>query len=700
MTALTRQISYGNIDWQSFGAGDARDGNTSISVTGIEGEIRSVLLYWGELDFGGSSDDTIILDGQAVQGIQLGTSVDTCWDADHSVGYYANVTDIVQQNGVFNIDGMGIGGQGASLIMIYDDGNCDNNRDITLFSGNDATNVRTGPSEVEIDLGSISYADGSVNLNFNVGDGQSFVDGDMLLNGNVIANDVFFGANGPLWDIFNIDITQYISVGLNTLQIRHVSDNDCLQFINVVVDRATGTGPIVGDELANILYGCPSNDILNGNGGNDVLIGRAGADQLNGGAGYDQASYEGSNGAVAVDLRNGTGVGGHAAGDTLTGIENLKGSRFGDTLIGNGGVNVLVGDDGNDILQGLAGNDQLLGGAGNDILEGGAGADQIHGGDGYDQASYEGSTSGVAVDLRNGNTIGGDAAGDTITGIEALVGSAYFDTLLGNNVANILRGENGFDYLRGFAGNDKLFGGNGNDTLFGDSGSDQLNGDAGNDTLFGGAGNDQLLGGTGNDILNGGSGADQIHGGDGYDQANYQGSTSGVAVDLRNGNTIGGNAAGDTITGIEALVGSAYFDTLIGNGEANILRGENGFDTLRGFGGNDRLFGGNGNDSLIGDAGFDMLTGGAGNDTLTGGVNGDTFIFADGFGKDVITDFEELNNFEKIDLSAVTAITDFADLAANHLTQAGANAVITAGANTITLNGVAIADLDAGDFVF
>ncbi|MAU95182.1 MAG: hypothetical protein CMP81_04715, partial [Fulvimarina sp.] len=58
------------------------------------------------------------------------------------------------------------------------------------------------------------------------------------------------------------------------------------------------------------------------------------------------------------------------------------------------------------------------------------------------------------------------------------------------------------------------------------------------------------------------------------------------------------------------------------------------------------------------------------------------------------------NDAEKIDLSAVTAITSFADLAANHLTQVGGNAVITDGFNTITLNGVNIADLDAGDFIF
>ncbi|MEO1151823.1 MAG: calcium-binding protein, partial [Pseudomonadota bacterium] len=73
----------------------------------------------------------------------------------------------------------------------------------------------------------------------------------------------------------------------------------------------------------------------------------------------------------------------------------------------------------------------------------------------------------------------------------------------------------------------------------------------------------------------------------------------------------------------------------------------------------------------------------------------------DGFGNDVITDFDQDNAFEFIDLSGVTAITDFTDLADNHLMQVGMDTVIDDGAgNTITLIGVDIADLDASDFLF
>ncbi|PPB79351.1 hypothetical protein LV82_02978, partial [Albidovulum inexpectatum] len=56
---------------------------------------------------------------------------------------------------------------------------------------------------------------------------------------------------------------------------------------------------------------------------------------------------------------------------------------------------------------------------------------------------------------------------------------------------------------------------------------------------------------------------------------------------------------------------------------------------------------------------------------------------------------------EKIDLSAVSAITNLADLMANHIAQVGADVVIDdLAGNTITLTGVSLANLDASDFVF
>lgn len=57
---------------------------------------------------------------------------------------------------------------------------------------------------------------------------------------------------------------------------------------------------------------------------------------------------------------------------------------------------------------------------------------------------------------------------------------------------------------------------------------------------------------------------------------------------------------------------------------------------------------------------------------MAGMVGNDVVGFAAGFGNDVINGFEALNDAEDIDLSAVSAITDFNDLVNNYRNQVGA----------------------------
>src|SRR6185437_12898238 len=130
------------------------------------------------------------------------------------------------------------------------------------------------------------------------------------------------------------------------------------------------------------------------------------------------------------------------------------------------------------------------------------------------------SAVGVTVNLTTGSGSGGDAAGDSLIGIEGLIGSAVTDVLIGDANAN---------------------------------------------TLIGNAGDDTLQGGAGADSLDGGAGT--------ADFADYSGSSAGVPVTLSTGSGSGGDAAGDTITGIEGLFGSAFADVLTGDGNANTLIG-------------------------------------------------------------------------------------------------------------------------------
>ena len=396
-------------------------------------------------------------------------------------------------------------------------------------------------------------------------------------------------------------------------------------------------------------------DILTGNDGNNILAGRGGADILDGGGGADTADYSASDAGVTVDLSTGAVSGGHAAGDRLTNIENVTGSRHSDTLTGDGKANVLKG------------------GEGSDRLSGGAGADRLDGGAEDDTADYSASDAGVRVDLSTGAGSGGHAEGDTLTNIENLIGSRHSDTLTGDARANVLEGGGGGDRLSGGAGGDRLDGGGGDDTadysasnagvrvglstgagsgghaegdtltnienvtgsnyndiLTGDDGNNVLEGGRGWDRLIGGRGADTLRGGDGDDTLSGGAGADRLDGGGRFDAADYSTSDAGVTVDLSTGAASGGHAEGDILTSIEDVTGSRHNDTLTGDGKVNILKGGVGDDRLSGGGNDDRLYGGEDNDTLSGGRGRDKLYGGKDNDTLNGGGDGDWLYGGEG----------------------------------------------------------------------
>ncbi|NJS38446.1 MAG: hypothetical protein HC783_04830 [Rhodobacteraceae bacterium] len=343
---------------------------------------------------------------------------------------------------------------------------------------------------------------------------------------------------------------------------------------------------ILGGTGNDAIFGGIGTDTIDGGADNDVIEGGAGNDSLIGNTGTDTLSYASSTAGVNVNLATGAVSGGHAAGDTISGFENVTGTGLGDTL---------TGDNNDNVLSGLTGADSLNGAGGNDTLIGGAGADTLVGGSGTDTASYQTATASVIANLATpaGNT--GDAAGDSYSSIENLIGSTLSDSLGGNAGANL---------LEGLAGADTLSGSTGADTLFGGADVDQLFGGIDNDLLDGGTGADFLFGGSGRDTLAGGDGADSVDGGQGFDFADYSGSNAAVSVNLND--TVaesGGHAAGDTLSSIEGLIGSTFGDTLIGDMKANIILGGGGADTIDGGFGSDSIQGGDGNDVI--DAGPD-----------------------------------------------------------------------------------------------
>jgi Ca2+-binding RTX toxin-like protein len=360
------------------------------------------------------------------------------------------------------------------------------------------------------------------------------------------------------------------------------------------IENVTGTGfddMLTGDAGANVLIGTAGNDTLEGGAGDDTLIGgngggtgaTYGADVLNGGDGNDTVDYSRDAPFAAVTVNLATGIGGGIAeDDTYNSIENVSGTEFNDTLIGNAAANALSGGDGND------------------DLSGGAGGDNLDGRDGTDLGRYSTSSAAVTVDLAAGTGTGGDAEGDTLTSIENLAGSKFDDTLSGNSGVNVINGGGGNDTVAGAGGNDNLYGGNG---------ADQVDGGDEWDTLQGEAGDDHLIGGASGDILRGGDGADHLTGGADYDVGSYWDSTVGVTINLETNVNSGGMAEGDTIDrDVEIIHGSNHDDTMTGNALSNELVGFDGHDVLSGAGGNDTLRGGMGADTLNGGSGNDYFS--------------------------------------------------------------------------------------------
>jgi len=194
---------------------------------------------------------------------------------------------------------------------------------------------------------------------------------------------------------------------------------------------------------------------------------------------------------------------------TPTYADSINAGAGDDLIVAGLGDDTVSGGDGDDLIDMGAGNNSGEGGAGDDTFLGGAGNDTMDGGAGLDYVDYSASGAGVSVDLSTNSFSGGDAAGDSATSMDGLLGSDFDDTLIGSDAENLTPGPD-------FHTND-IHGGDGNDYIDGMGGNDSLYGDAGNDTILGGAGDDSIDGGVGDDQIQGGDGADILDGGDGDD---------------------------------------------------------------------------------------------------------------------------------------------------------------------------------------
>ncbi len=297
------------------------------------------------------------------------------------------------------------------------------------------------------------------------------------------------------------------------------------------------------------------------------------------------------------------------------------------------------------------------GGAGNDVLPAYANADTFDGGSGLNTVDYLHYQSGITVNLADPSQNTGNAAGDTYTNINSVIGTNSDDILYGDANINALEGGAGADELHGNGGAldfaSYIHAATGVIANLADPG--QNTGDAAGDSYFGING---LIGSNSDDVLvaddsgvylRGRGGADTLIGGTGIDTADYN-NRPWVRVDLTAPGSNRGDAYGDSYVSIENIRGSHFGDVLKGDAGANVITGQEGADIF-------------------------IYSGGA-----------DTFDFSQTDG-------------DRIDLAG-TGITNWAQLQPL-ISQNGGDTLIDFGSgNTMTLTGVTANALTDADFIY
>lgn len=445
-----------------------------------------------------------------------------------------------------------------------------------------------------------------------------------------------------------------------------------------------GDDTILGSLGNDVLCGGPGADLIHGGRGNDLadggtgdrdrVIGDLGDDKLIGGPGdYDEAAgslgidtvsggpgdYDYVHGDYGYDRMDGgpgkhdvasfaTDVGAGADGggveaslarhrargdghDRLFRFEDLEGSAFADTLIGDGEANLIEGGAGDDAIRGGGGADELDGGQGSDSCAsasartscgreaklgasayvdldpapGGGGGLQVLGGGGADHlvVSFDEASSTFGVTATKGIALGPGC--ERVSAVQASCpagGPARWLTADLGPGADSLTVEGSLEGAQ----NVRIAGGYGDDTIHGGPEDDLIEAGFGADKLYGGDGADGLVGsrpgptflyGEGDgDLLaaGGGCAGGALVGGPGRDDASFAETPAHPGV-LHV--SFAAHAAWiDVVHNChrvhlsptdEDMEGSFDWDVLVGDGRANNMLGQPGADRFYGGGGED-----------------------------------------------------------------------------------------------------------------
>jgi Ca2+-binding RTX toxin-like protein len=686
----------GNDSIQSGGLNDTLSGgagNDNISAGGG----ADVLNGGADADLldGGLGDDTLTGgSGKDTFKIGLSSGLDTITDfTAGGIDDKINLTAFANLRTLSSVLALGVQ-SGANVILTFGAGNTLTLNNVALSSLTFADFTFAAP---------INVIDGTPNDDNFIGTPVSdLINGlagnDTLTGGD--GNDTITGGDGG--DVMDggagvdtldesartADYVLYMDL-YGTLGVTNVPGETAINFENAI----SGSGN-------DVLAGSSANNVLTGNAGNDTLDGGTGADTLIGGDGNDyyfvnsadDVITEGSGALSGYDI-----VSFYQGSYTLSAnIEQLvmKGSATAAT--GNDGVNFIYAyETGPGVtLSGMGGDDILFGSA--------SGGATFLGGDGVDTMLMYGF---------NNNANGGLGAdiyySYSASNVLSEAGGSGIDTVYANHSLTL---GDGFEQviLYGDAGGGPMVftstSASDNNIVYGNAvtGNVSLTGAGGADVLFGGAGDDTLDGGDGVDLLFGLDGANTLIGGNQTDIYYLQSAGNTITETAGGGfDTAYSNIAGVTTlaANVEQLIlygaatggtGTAGNDYLYGNSSGNAL-------TLDGADGNDYLLGSAQNDTLIGGAGNDQI------DLATGGDDRLRYSASGAMGADVVYGFDAdpAGGQDLIDISG----RGYSDLTTIAIIDGGGYAVVsfTGGSlagTTITLVGVAAANVGPGDFVF